>query len=180
MHLNQLRICYLLSGLVVLCGVFGLSGCSSVLTQGGSAAAGVASTALAGKVTKNDAVATGIGIGVQAAVRAGVQYGQRKVHGEEQDVIANAAGELAVGAVANWQITHALPIENNEHGRVTVSRLIGSEGMSCKEIVFSVDGLVDQFDKPDSEFYVATICRSGATWKWASAEPATERWGALQ
>ena len=29
-------------------------------------------------------------------------------------------------------------------------------------------------------FYVATICQDGARWRWASAEPATERWGALQ
>lgn len=169
-----------LSDLLVLCGVFGLSGCSSVLTEGSSAAAGVAGTALAAKVTNNAVMATGIGLGVQAAARAGVQYEQRKVHGEEQDFIANTAGDLAVGAVANWQIKHALPIEYNERGRVTVSRVISSQGMSCKEIVFSVDGLADQIDRPDSEFYVATICRSGTTWKWASAEPATERWGALQ
>jgi hypothetical protein len=173
----QLR---LWSGLLLLCGVFGLSGCGSLLSQGSSAAAGVAGTALASKATDNAAVATGIGLGVQAAARAGVQYAQRKVHGEEQDVIANVAGDLAVGAVANWQIKHALPIEDNERGRVTVSRVISSQGMSCKEIVFSIDGLVDQLNKPDSEFYVATICRFGMAWKWASAEPATNRWGALQ
>jgi hypothetical protein len=136
--------------------------------------------ALAGKVTSNAAVATGIGLGVQAAARAGVQYTQRKIHGDQQDVIANVAGPLAAGAVANWQITHSLPLEDNERGRVTVSRIISSQGMRCKEIVFAVDGLVGQANKPASEFYVATICQSGATWKWASAEPATERWGALQ
>ncbi|AMO99319.1 hypothetical protein CAter282_1433 [Collimonas arenae] len=168
------------SGLLVLCSVIGLSGCSSVVTEGSSAAAGVAGTALAGKVTNNAAVATGIGLGVQAAARAGVQYEQRKIHGEEQDAIASVAGSLAAGAVANWQIQHSLPLEDNERGRVTVSRIISSQGMSCKEIVFSVDGLVGQAGKPTSEFYVATICQSGANWKWASVEPATERWGALQ
>jgi hypothetical protein len=169
-----------ISGLLVVGSVLGLSACSSVVTEGSSAAAGVAGTALAGKVTNNAAVATGIGLGVQAAARAGVQYEQRKVHGEEQDAIAIAAGGLAVGAVANWQIKHSLPIEDNERGRVTVSRVIASQGMSCKEIVFSVDGLVDKASKPTSEFYVATICQAGPAWKWASAEPATERWGALQ
>lgn len=169
-----------IGSLLALCVVVGLSGCSSVLTEGSSAAAGVAGTALAGKVTNNAAVATGIGLGVQAAARAGVQYEQRKIHGEEQDAIAKAGGELAVGAVAKWQIEHSLPIEDNERGRVTVSRIISSEGMSCKEIVFSVDGLVGKINNPDSEFYVATICRAGQGWKWASAEPATERWGALQ
>ncbi|WP_061540924.1 hypothetical protein [Collimonas fungivorans] len=169
-----------ISGLLVMGSVLGLSACSSVVTEGSSAAAGVAGTALAGKVTDNATVATGIGLGVQAAVRAGVQYEQRKVHGEEQDSIARAAGELALGAVGKWQIKHSLPLEDNLRGRVTVSRVIGSEGMSCKEIVFSVDGLVDQINKPDSEFYVATICRAGQGWKWASTEPSTERWGALQ
>jgi hypothetical protein len=29
-------------------------------------------------------------------------------------------------------------------------------------------------------FYTATVCLDGAKWKWASAEPATARWGSLQ
>ncbi len=169
-----------ISGWLVLGSVVMLSACSSVVTEGSSAAAGVAGTALASKLTNNAAVATGIGLGVQAATRAGVQYQQRKVHGEAQDAVANAAGGLAVGGVANWQVVHSLPIEDNERGRVTVSRVIASQGMSCKEIVFSVDGLVDKASKPTSEFYMATICQTGPAWKWASAEPATERWGALQ
>ena len=168
------------SGLLVLCGVLGLTGCSSVLTEGSSAVAGIAGTALATQVTSNATVAAGIGLGVQAAARAGLQYQQRKIHGEEQDAIANAGGNLAVGAVANWQIQHSLPLEDNQRGRVTVSRLISNQGMHCKEIVFSIDGLVDQARKPGSEFYVATICQADQVWKWASAEPATERWGALQ
>jgi len=27
---------------------------------------------------------------------------------------------------------------------------------------------------------VASVCRDGDKWKWASAEPATPRWGSLQ
>ncbi|QRX82018.1 hypothetical protein [Glaciimonas sp. PAMC28666] len=169
-----------LSALLALSGTLVLSGCSSVVTEGGSAAAGVAGTVIATKVTNNAAVAAGIGLGVQAAARAGIQYEQRKIHAEEQDVIATAAGDLAVGAVINWQVKHSLPLEDNERGRATVSRIISSQGMDCKEIVFSIDGLVDKLPNATTEFYVATICRSGASWKWASAEPATERWGALQ
>lgn len=169
-----------ISGLLVLSALLGLSGCSSVVTEGGSAAAGVAGTVIATKVTNNAAVAAGIGLGVQAAARAGIQYEQRKIHGEEQDVIAHAAGDLAVGAVTNWQVKHSLPLEDNQRGRATVSRIISSQGMECKEIVFSIDGLVDKIRNATTEFYVATICRSESGWKWASAEPATERWGALQ
>ena len=28
--------------------------------------------------------------------------------------------------------------------------------------------------------HLIAVCRDGETWKWASAEPATERWGSLQ
>jgi len=34
--------------------------------------------------------------------------------------------------------------------------------------------------KKRRDFYVATVCRSNDTWKWASAEPAVPRWGGLQ
>ncbi len=44
--------------------------------------------------------------------------------------------------------------------------------------MFSVDTVAD--DQPQRAFYTATVCQDGARWKWASAEPATERWGSLQ
>jgi hypothetical protein len=129
-------------------------------------------------VTHNAGVVTGIGLGVQAGARAGVQYTERKVHQSEQDSIAAAAGGLPVGAVGKWQAVHAIPIEADEQGEVTVSRLLGGPGIACKEIVFSVDH--PGKDGGSREFYTATICQDVATWKWATAEPATERWGALQ
>ena len=33
---------------------------------------------------------------------------------------------------------------------------------------------------PRSAFYVAMLCRDGAQWRWASAEPSTQRWSGLQ
>ncbi|MBV8524582.1 MAG: hypothetical protein JOY71_21080, partial [Acetobacteraceae bacterium] len=33
---------------------------------------------------------------------------------------------------------------------------------------------------PRRTFYTTNICLDGTTWRWAAAEPATERWGALQ
>jgi len=150
-----------------------LAGCTSLLTEGTSAGAGVAAAGVSRAVTKDPAVVTGIGLGVQAAARAGLQYTERKVHQSEQDSIAEVAGALPVGSVAKWQVVHDIPIESNEHGEVTVSRTLGGADISCKEIVFSV---VDTAPA----FYTATICRDGTAWKWATAEPATERWGALQ
>lgn len=157
-----------------------LSGCSSMYSEGATAGAGIAGAALASKVTRNAAVATGIGLGTVAAAKAGVQYSERIVHRDTQDTIARAAGGLDVGAVAPWSATHSVPIEDDEHGRVTVSRAISSGTLDCKEIVFSVDTEAKQNAPSSSAFYVASICRDGNTWKWASAEPATERWGALQ
>jgi flavin-binding protein dodecin len=155
-----------------------LGGCSSILAEGAAAGAGVASASIAHGVTDNAAVVTGIGLGVQAAARAGVQFAERKVHQAEQDNVAATAGALPVGDVGHWQVAHDIPIEANEQGEVTVSRLLGGTGFPCKEIVFSVDHAGK--DGVTREFYTATICRDGDKWKWATAEPATERWGSLQ
>ncbi|NMM01241.1 hypothetical protein HHL24_25280 [Paraburkholderia sp. RP-4-7] len=157
-----------------------LSGCSSLYSEGATAGAGIAGAALAAKVTSNAAVATGIGLGAVAAARAGVQYSERVVHTNTQDGIAKIAGPLEVGAIAPWSVTHSMPIEDDEHGRVTVSRTISAGALDCKEIVFSVDQTATKNVPASSAFYVASICRDGDNWKWASAEPATERWGALQ
>lgn len=172
--MRRSRICGLLlatAGLV-------LTGCTSVMTEGTAAGAGIAGAAMAHGVTRNAGVTTGIGLGVQAAARAGLQYAERKVHQVEQDRIAAVAGTLSVGAVAHWQVAHDIPIEADEHGEVTVSRAFGAADMACKEIVFSVDH-AEQHGVA-REFYTAQVCRDGARWKWATAEPATERWGALQ
>ncbi|WP_367846627.1 hypothetical protein [Rhodoferax sp. WC2427] len=161
-----------------------LTGCGSFLREGTGVTAGIGGAALASTVTKNAAVATGIGIGVQAVAQAGLQMAERNAHQDEQDHIAQIAGALKVGEVARWKMVHKIPLEVDEQGEVTVSRVIGgaggagSKGLDCREIVFSVE-MTDISEFPRS-FYVATICRNGQTWQWASAEPATGRWGALQ
>ncbi|WP_027799788.1 hypothetical protein [Paraburkholderia dilworthii] len=165
---------------LAVAGSAALSGCGSLYTEGATAGAGIAGAAIAAKVTNNAAVATGIGLGAVAAARAGVQYSERVVHRNTQDGIAKIAGPLEVGAVAPWSVTHSVPIEDDEHGRVTVSRTISAGTLDCKEIVFSVDRIATKDVPASSAFYVASICRDGENWKWASAEPATERWGALQ
>jgi hypothetical protein len=157
-----------------------LSGCNSLYSEGAVAGAGIGGAAIASSVTSNAAVATGIGLGAVAAARAGVQYTQRITHTNTQDAIAMVAGPLDVGAVAPWKIVHSTPIEDDEKGRVTVSRVISSGALECKEVVFSVDRDATKDRAADSAFYVASVCRDGNKWKWASAEPATPRWGALQ
>jgi hypothetical protein len=154
------------------------SGCSTLLDTGAAEVAGIGGAAIAGVVTDNGAAAAGIGLGVQAAARAGVQYAQRRVHASVQDEIARAAGPLNVGEIGQWEIKPAANVEPHQKGRITVSRVISSEALQCKEAVFSVDRVVH--DTPQSAFYVAIVCQDGAKWKWASAEPSTDRWGALQ
>jgi hypothetical protein len=163
-----------------LAAIFSVSACSSVLTESAGAGAGIAGAGIASAVTKNGAVAAGIGIGAQAAALAGTEYLERVVHGAEQQRIADTAGPLPVGSVTAWQVSHDIPIESDEHGRVAVSRMIttSDHSLDCKEIVFSVDTVEDH--APHSDFYTASICRDGSVWKWATAEPATARWGSLQ
>ncbi|MGI4846919.1 MAG: hypothetical protein ACRYGK_02100 [Janthinobacterium lividum] len=156
-----------------------VSGCSSILAETSSAGAGIAGTALANAVSDNANVVTGIGLGVQAGTRAVVQYGQRRVHMETQQQIASTAGSLQVGQVAAWKVLHDIALEPDDSGRVTVSRTISTGELECKEIVFSVDRTT-KAGPMDNRFYVASICRNGEQWAWASAEPATARWGSLQ
>ena len=166
------------AALVVCSALAFLGGCGSLINAGSAEVAGIGGAAIAGAVTDNAAAATGIGLAVQAAARAGVQYAQRQVHRDVQDEIARAAGALQVGDVGNWHIDPRANLEPKQGGRVTISRIISTTALQCKEAVFSVDRVVK--DVPQSAFYVAIVCQDGAKWKWASAEPATERWGALQ
>ena len=155
-----------------------LPGCQALLSEGTSAGAGVAGASIASAVGGGAAVTTGIGLGVQAAARAGLQYGQRRARQAEQDRIAGVAGALPVGGIARWHTGEVVPVVPDGGGEVTVSRVISSGALDCKEIVFSVEA--GGASAPDHTFYTAAICRDGEAWKWASAEPATERWGALQ
>jgi hypothetical protein len=80
--------------------------------------------------------------------------------------------------VARWEVRHDVPLEPDRQGEVVVARAFGSDRFRCKEVVFSVETLTEAFIQRD--FYTTTICRDGEMWRWASAEPATARWGALQ
>jgi hypothetical protein len=164
--------------LLAAAGILALPGCSSILAGSTTEVAGIAGAGIASSVTKSATTATAIGLGVAAGANAGLQYAERRVHRYEQDRIAEAAGGLPPGAAGPWSVTHDIPIEDDEHGKVAVVRDIGAAPLACKEIVFSVETIRDH--APHSAFYTATVCQDGGQWKWASAEPATERWGSLQ
>ena len=159
-------------------GTLALTGCANLFSEGAATTAGVGGTAVAGAVTRNATVASGIGLGVLAASQAGVKAVERDFHADQQDDIAAVAGALKVGQVGHWSNRHRIELEPDQSGRVTVSRVLGASELSCKEIVFSVDRVRDK--ETPSAFYVAMICKDAAKWRWASAEPATARWGSLQ
>ncbi len=166
------------AALSVLPALLALSGCGSFLSATTGDVAGIAGAGIANAVTKSPAVATGIGLGVGSAANAGLAYIERRVHHNEQEQIAAAAGPLAPGQVAPWRVVHTIPIEADRHGDVTVTGETGASAVRCKAIVFSVAQETD--GRPDPAFYTASVCGAGGVWHWASAEPATDRWGSLQ
>jgi hypothetical protein len=155
-----------------------LSGCGSVLTATTADVSGIAGAGISSAVTKSPTAAAGIGLGVAAGADAGLQIVERDVHAKEQDRIAAAAGPLNPGQIAPWSVTHTIPIEADQHGEVTVTRLLDAADFDCKDIIFSVETMKKKVLRKD--FYTATVCRDGTVWKWALAEPATARWGSLQ
>ena len=155
-----------------------LPGCGALISQGASDLAGVAGAGAASAVTRDATVAAAIGLGVRSVAAETLKYAQRHVHRNEQDAIAAAAGPLEPGAIARWSISHTIPLEPDARGDVTVSRVFGAGAIQCKEVVFSVE--TKRRRVTQRAFFITTVCRDGATWRWASAEPATDRWGSLQ
>jgi len=155
-----------------------LAGCGSLLTETTADTAGIAGAGIAGAITKDATLGAAIGLGVRSVANAGLQYAERRVHRAQQDRIATIAGGLHPGEVGIWNIAHDIPIEPDEHGLLTVAGEFGGPGFACREIVFTID--TGPLAAPTRAFYTATVCRDGEVWRWATAEPATERWGALQ
>lgn len=162
-----------LAALLLLPGLLG--GCDAVRAAPQIAGAGAA--IISGAGTANPGVGVAIGLGVTAAADYAVKYFGRSRQNAVQDAIATAAGPLAPGAHAPWEIRHSIPI-GNERGEVHMVRAIDNPLAPCREIVFSVvDGEGEALTR---DWFAAQICRQGERWRWASAEPAVERWGALQ
>ena len=138
-----------------------------------AAAAGGAS----GAATANPAVGIAVGVAVNSTIDATFAYIGRKLQQSEQDALASEVGTMHVGEERPWHINHFIPI-GNEHGEVVVTRDIVTPLAACRELVFSVQSGAGPDVK--SEWYTTQACHDGTKWKWALAEPATERWDALQ
>jgi hypothetical protein len=146
-----------------------LGGCTSL-----SSIIGVATGAAAGGATANPAIGFGVGVASAALSDYAIKTVTRHWHQGEQDAIAATAGPLPPGTTAPWAVHHSLPI-GNEHGQLQIVRDIPNPLAPCKQVLFSVaEG------KQPPDWYSADMCRQGERWKWATAEPAVERWGFLQ
>ncbi|UFN51027.1 hypothetical protein LPC08_10645 [Roseomonas sp. OT10] len=148
-----------------------LCGCQA-LPQVTGAVTAIAS----GGVTANPAVGLAVGVVTTAATDVAVKYYGRSRQDATQQAIAEVAGPLPSGRQASWRIRHSIPI-GNEHGEVAVVRDIPNPLAPCREIVFSVaDG--EEAASPRL-WFASHICRQAGGWRWASVEPAVERWGSL-
>ena len=148
-----------------------VSGCAVVSDISGAVAGFAAGTA-----TANPAVAIGVGIAVKAVTREAVKYMAREQHQAEQNAIAAAAGDLQVGESQRWSVDRK--IGRDTHGEVRVLRALDTALAFCKEIAFSIGDAIDENASPT--WYITVACRDAGGWRWATAEPAVERWGNLQ
>lgn len=155
--------------LLAVAALLALSGCAAAADI-----TGVLVGAAAGGASANPAVGFGVGVATAAATDYAFKRIGRSWHQGEQDAIATAAAPLPPGTTAPWRIRHSVPL-GNEHGTLQVIRAIDNPLAACKQILFSVE----EKGEPTA-WYSADLCRQGAGWKWASAEPAVERWGTLQ
>lgn len=160
---NRARLGVLFAALALL------SGCKTVPEIAGLITGGVA-----GGATGSPAVGFAVGVGTYAAADYIYKSTTRRWHRTEQDAIAEAAGALAEGGDAPWRVRHDLPL-GNEHGTLHVVRDIPTPLADCKQVMFSIED-----DDTPPVWYAADICRQAHSWKWATAEPAVERWGSLQ
>ena len=142
-----------------------LAGCAAISDVAGLAAGGAA-----GSATANPVVGYAVGITVRAGVDELRKYAARERHAGEQDAIAEAAGDTPIDQVRRWEIRHTIPV-GNVRGFLVPVRDIRTPLAHCREVLFSAD---------DDGVFTAALCRQADGWAWASAEPATERWGFLQ
>lgn len=152
-----------------------LGGCSTI---GGLA--GTVAGITTGSFTSNPAIGIAVSVSVKAATDAGIRKLLRSLHKDEQDAIAALAGDMEPGETRQWQVRHRIPYGNNQ-GELQVTRAISTPLANCKEVMFTVaerDAAPATAEAPQS-WFAAQVCLQEKRWKWAIAEPAVERWGAL-
>ena len=135
--------------------------------------AGTASAVTAGAATGNPAVAIGVGGIVRDTIDATEKYYARVNARRTHELITAVASPLAPGEAGNWHEPHRF--SDDVSGRVEVTRLIESKLATCKELAFIIDG-----DPNEIVPYHGAICRTTGEWRWAMAEPSTQRWSVLR
>ncbi len=135
--------------------------------------AGTASAVSAGAVTGNPAIAIGVGGVVRGSIDATEKAYARVNARHTHELITAVAAPLAPGEAGNWHEPHRF--SDDVSGRVEVTRLIESKLATCKELAFIIDG-----DPEEIVPYRGAICRTTGDWRWAMAEPSTERWSVLR
>ncbi len=150
-----------------------LAGCGSIGAVTGAVVGGSA-----GAATANPIVGYAVAVGVNAGVDDLQKYIARVRQGAEQDAIAEAVGRMPPGQVVPWKIVHDIPLFDDEHGEMEVVRLIDTPLTTCKEVLFTVDNGVGAHLR--RHLYTTDACLDTVGWKWAEAEPATQRWGYFQ
>lgn len=158
---------------LILLAPFLLAGCRTV-----SAITAAAAGASTGTVTADPLIGYATTIGVNAGLDALEDYIARVRDNAEQDQIVKAVGEMNVGDQRPWKIVHTIPMFDNEHGQMQVTRLIETPLTDCKEVLFTVES--GNPKNPTRTLYTTSACHDTQGWKWAAAEPATDRWGYLQ
>ncbi|WP_202396977.1 hypothetical protein [Teichococcus coralli] len=149
------------------------------LTSGGGEVAGTIGGITVGGLTSNPAIGYAIGLGIRTAVSAALSSWFRGLRHDEQQAIAATAGDMQPGESRAWKIDHGLPFGyQNLEGQMEVTRVIENPLANCREVLFSVAG--DKPTDPPAGLFITTACRQAEGWQWAAAEPAVERWGALQ
>lgn len=171
----------------------GLAGCSALGGIGG-ALAGVAT----GSASGNPGVGIAVAIGVKGAIDAAQKKLDRHLQHEQQQAIATQAGALSIGAEGPWEVRQIAPWEDAQ-GQVRVLREFTTPLVDCREAAFTIvlagdndDSATSADGSPNattaassvgpsiSPYFITTVCRTGEGWRWALAEPAVARWGALQ
>lgn len=149
-----------------------LGGCSSL----GDIVGAVGGTAAAAG-SSNPAVGIAVGVATRAAADWAIRRTSRRWHRTEQEALAAVIGEAGIGEARPWRVRHSLPI-GNAKGEVRVLRVIDTPLAVCKEAAFSVDRGSGR--DATRQWFVTSACFREGRWAWATAEPATGRWGSLQ
>jgi hypothetical protein len=150
-----------------------LSGCQMI----GPVSGAVVGSAT-GAATVNPIVGYATAVGVNAGVDELQKYIARVRQNAEQDAIVTSVAAMQPGQVKDWRIVHEIPMFDDEHGTMLVTRDIDTPLTECKEVLFTVDKGKEGRLKQTP--YVTSACRDGTRWQWAEAEPAVSRWGYFQ